>query len=165
MLLPREMLALVLARVRRPDLDILLRTSRALREGAKNEAAMRCRLARSVFDALAKELKRRFEVESDLSVLYVWHQYEELRFSASIRMRIRLTADRMDIEVVEERDVSGVVIHGNYAPIRTDTITVTPGENMIESNFNGYVYPSHPMPSDLCAYVCAALVGRPDSNQ
>ena len=159
MLLPREMLALVLARVRRPDLDILLRTSRALREGAKNEAAMRCRLARSVFDALAKELKRRFEVESDLSVLYVWHQYEELRFSASIRMRIRLTADRMDIEV---GDVLAVVIHGNYAPIRTDTITVTPGENMIESNFNGYVYPSHPMPSDLCAYVCAALVG---SNQ
>ena len=163
-------LALVLARVRRPDLDTLLRTSRALRAAARDEAALRCRQARSVFDALVRELSRRLPGAASVDAappcsVYVRHQYEELRegqkvFSASIRMRIRLMADRIDIEVVEERDVAAVVIVGDYAPIRTDAITVTPGENMIEPNFNGYVYPSHPMPGDLCAYVCAALVGE-----
>ena len=67
--------------------------------------------------------------------------------------------------VGEDRDVEGVEITGDYAPIRTDIITLNPGEDIVEPILNLDEFPSHPMPKDVFAYVRKAKLGQHEERE
>ena len=171
LVLTRETLSHVFTFVERADLNNLLRTSRDTRITATEIVRQRLRLTRSVFYDLVKrfETQQGYEIDvgfnGHLKQACILHQYEEYRhgrlaFSASVVMRIFLTEDHVRIEIDEDRDVEGVEITGDYAPVRTDVITLNPGEDMVEPILNLNAFPNHPMPKDVFAYVRNAQLGQ-----
>jgi hypothetical protein len=168
----------VFARLFLSELDNMFRTSRACRDAVRTHVAVRRRLARLMFENLADFWERvpydaigdtfisRCAVRQEAGVVHVAYRNEvrvgRIRvFENTIRMQIRLVADRVDIQVRDSRVVRIPLPHHLDVPDRIDTFVIRPGMDRIESCRNGVVGPLIPVPQGmgLFAYVCEAMVG------
>jgi hypothetical protein len=172
--LSSELLLSVFAHVDHAKLDLLLRTSRTLREIARRQIAQRCRLARSVFETCAQELRKRVgstrgECNACLRASFEGWCIGKLAVDMDVRMRVVLTQDRVRITVdevwdVHVWDVHGVIIGSEYTPYRSDEFIVWPSENRMERDLNGNREPAIPMPEELADYLCAISMHPTEDN-
>jgi len=161
--LSRDLLAFIFTRMDHSELDRLLCTSRGFREIANTDAARRCRLAHSVFENCAKELRKRLgssrgERSACLRASFEGRYDERPVLSIDIRMHVRLVQDQLHFTVSEERDFEGTIIRVVRNPFRLDSFVVWPAENRIDRNLNGTVEPPIPVPEELVDYLCAQFM-------
>jgi hypothetical protein len=158
-MLTPELLSLVFARVGHSDLDRLLRTSRRFRTIVRQHVAQRCRLARSVFDTLAREFGRRTgstlrERDAFLQASFEGRRNGQLIVKIDIRMRARLMQDKVSIKVSEERAIEDVTAESWFVPFRMDVFDVWPAENRMECNLNRRLETALPVPTELAEHLC-----------